>query len=461
MIASRFSRMPRDISMIFLLLLVILSSGCVSFAKGVTEAVMSGQGKKENTRKCYVRGRPFEGLEAKLKRQEQVAHTNEGDHPVLKVLVVHGIGSHQPGYSTRLAENLAQTLSLNRVQETVKEIAITHPQYPNQELGLLRLTHYMNADENREVTFAELTWDPIIAKEKQTINFDNSGEYSFRRAPINNTLKVFVNDTIPDVMMFNGTSRRLIQISVGQSLCWLMSESWASLKTKTAQFCDASALTSLSRLDDEFVFISHSLGSRITVDALQWIAGAMSDLTKATTTADPLQMPRNAMVPPLSAKTWNNIMEQKHRLQQKEFTIFMLSNQLPLLQLGQPKPEVTGRIADICDLTAVHETEKIFRKTHLIAFSDPNDLFSYALPPSFIDEYVDSRLCPILTNAILNVSDIADIFVGKFANPLAAHTEYDNDPRVIGLIARGIGHDGVDPEVAKQCTWLESVPNGQ
>ena len=460
MVPNQFVKILRITAMICLLLLAILSSGCVSFAKGVTEAVISGQGKKEDTRKCYVRGRPFEGLETKLKRQELIARESKGDHPVLKVLIVHGIGSHQPGYSTRLAENLAQTLVLNRVQEMIKEITITHPKYPNQELGLLRLTRYINADENKEIIFAELTWGSIIAKEKQTIDFDNSGEYSFRRTPINNILKVFVNDTIPDVMMFNGTSRELIHTSVGQSLCWLMSESWASLKTKTEQFCDINAPTSISRLDDEFVFISHSLGSRITVDALQWMASLVSDITKTdATVSNNFQTLQNAAATQIPTKIRSDVMEKKRLLQQKEFTIFMLSNQLPLLQLGQPKPEVTGRIADICGPVAVHEKERIFRKTHLIAFSDPNDLFSYALPPNFIDEYVDSRLCPTLTNAILNVSDITDIFGGEFANPLSAHTEYDNDRRVIGLIARGIGHSEVDPEVADRCTWLESVPN--
>ncbi|WP_139225155.1 hypothetical protein [Nitrosomonas sp. Nm34] len=448
--------------MICPLLLVMLASGCDNLAKGVTEAVLNMEIKKEDIRKCYIRGRPFEGLEAKLKRQEQLAQTNKGDHPVLKVLVVHGIGSPQPGYSTRLAENLAQALSLNHVQETIKEITITHPTFPDQDLGLLRLTRYMNANKNREMIFAELTWEPIIAKEKQTINFDNSGEYSFRRTHINNTLKVFLNDTIPDVMMFNGTSRQQINVSVSQSLCWLMSEKWESLQIKTAQFCDASAPNRMNQIDDEFVFISHSLGSRITVDALQWIANIFSDISKLDAAlAENAQIPQSTAPTALQTNTMSNFLEKRHLLQQKEFMVFMLSNQLPLLQMGQLKPEVTGRIPDICSLKATHAAEKLFSKTHLIAFSDPNDLFSYALPPSFIDEYVDSRLCPTLTNAILNVTSITDIFVGQFANPLAAHTEYDNDPRVIGLIAKGMGHSDIDPGVTEHCTWLESVPDGQ
>ncbi|TYP87053.1 MULTISPECIES: hypothetical protein [Nitrosomonas] len=449
--------------MICLFCLAMLASGCDNLAKGVTEAILNMQSEKEDIRKCYIGGRPFEGLEKKLRRQEQLAQANnKGNYPVLKVLVVHGIGSPQPGYSTRLAENLAQALSLNRVQETIKEITITHPMFPSQDLGLLRLTRYMNANENREIIFAELTWEPIIAKEKQTINFDNSGQYSFRRTHINNTLKVFLNDTIPDVMMFNGTSRQQMNVSVSQSLCWLMSEMWESLQIKTAQFCDASAPNRMNRIDDEFVFISHSLGSRITVDALQWIANIFSDITKLEAIhAENVQIPEKPAAAPSQTNTMSNFLEKKHLLQQKEFTVFMLSNQLPLLQMGQLKPGVTARIADICGPNATHAAEKLFSKTHLIAFSDPNDLFSYALPPNFIDEYLDSRLCPTLTNAILNVTSITDIFVGQFANPLAAHTEYDNDPRVIGLIAKGIDQSDIDPGVAEHCTWLESVPDGQ
>ena len=87
----------------------------------------------------YIRGRPFEGLEAKLKRQEQLSQAGKSDRPVIKVLVVHKIGSHQPGYSTRLAENLAQALSLNRVQETVKEITITHPEVSKPGTGIASL----------------------------------------------------------------------------------------------------------------------------------------------------------------------------------------------------------------------------------------------------------------------------------------------------------------------------------
>jgi hypothetical protein len=442
------------------LALVAPLAGCASLAKGVTEAIIGEPGNKEETRKCYVRGRPVTGLQSALLQQEQSALAGKADRPVLKVLMVHGIGSHQPGYSTRLSENLAKALSLNRVQEKVKEISITHKLMPNQELGVLRFTRFLNVAGNREMIFAELTWNPIVEKEKQIIGFDNSGEYAFRRAPINNTLKEFVNNTIPDVLMYNGTSRLKIQISVTQSFCWLMSEGWASLPSRATAFCDWSAPTSFDRINDDFVFITHSLGSRITVDALQWTASVLGNVTKANgANIDMSKM--SQITQAVAVPTDTDIRaatEIKRRLQEKEFTVFMLSNQLPLLQVGQSKPEVTGQISDFCGQGAPHEDERIFRETKFIAFSDPNDLFSYALPPSFLDEYVDSRLCPTLTNVIINVADVQNVFGGEFANPLTAHTEYDNDKRIIGLLTKGIGSGVTDPAVADRCTWLETVP---
>jgi hypothetical protein len=137
----------------------------------------------------------------------------------------------------------------------------------------------------------------------------------------------------------------------------------------------------------------------------------------------------------------------------------MLSNQLPLLRLGQAEPKVHGQIAEICTAGSPRADERLFRETRLIAFSDPNDLFSYAIPPDFLDRHIDSRLCPVLTNVILNVAPLSNLFgLGEIANPMAAHTEYDKDERVIGLIVHGIGHDQVAPVVAERCEWLEAVP---
>ena len=416
------------------LFLPVLLTGCAGIAKGVTQAFMEDkETSNADTRQCYVRGRPFEGLETFLYKAEKGTAESGQKFPDLKVLMVHGMGSHQPGYSARLAENLARALSLKRVQEKNKDLTLSRPHLPEQKVGNLRVCRFLNSDGTRNMVFYELTWDSIVEQEKKNLSFDNSEEYAYRRASINRVLKEFVNSTVPDVLMYKGTSQEMIQSAVTQSLCWMMGREWEELPASGPNYCDPLKENVYKNLDDRFVFITHSLGSRITVDTMQRLA------TLAR------QDPRMAKC--------------IEALKQKEFTVFMLSNQLPLLQLGSPKPEISGKIDEYCSPTGSHSDDRLFGELKLVAFSDPNDLFSYTLPPSFLDEHLDSRVCPTLTNVILNVAPVKDLFgFGDVANPMSAHTSYDNDARVIGLIARGIGGPDTDPVVRERCVWIEAVP---
>jgi hypothetical protein len=81
---------------------------------------------------------------------------------------------------------------------------------------------------------------------------------------------------------------------------------------------------------------------------------------------------------------------------------------------------------------------------------------SYPIPDRFVRDHVDSRLCPRQVNVTINVASVTDVIgLGQFANPLAAHLDYENDDRVIGLITRGIGQPETAPVVEERCTWLE------
>ena len=133
------------------------------------------------------------------------------------------------------------------------------------------------------------------------------------------------------------------------------------------------------------------------------------------------------------------------------------SYQLPLLQLGQAPPGVYGQIDELCTEDFDPSTGRLFREIAIVAFSDPNDVMSYAIPQGFLDEHVDSRICPSLVNVILNVADLISLFgAGQFANPIMAHSAYDDDERVIGLITRGIGNDHADPRVVERCEWMRT-----
>ncbi len=46
------------------------------------------------------------------------------DRPILKVIMVHGVGTHVPGYSARLSANLAQSLDLTVVAPDAKSFPI-------------------------------------------------------------------------------------------------------------------------------------------------------------------------------------------------------------------------------------------------------------------------------------------------------------------------------------------------
>jgi hypothetical protein len=217
---------------------------------------------------------------------------------------------------------------------------------------------------------------------------------------------------------------------VTQAICWVVSRSWSELPELTeGQSCGADLVGVGSRVQlDDFVVISHSLGSRAVLDAMQ-------RLTNLPVSAEP-QLTRIA-----------------NDFKTRDVQVFMLSNQLPLLEAGREGQQVTREIGAYCG-PAPTKPGRFFAKTELIAFSDPNDLMSYPVPDEFADRYVESRLCPSVTNVMINVVGVSSLLgLGDVANPLSAHQGYAADERVGGLIAKGAGHAGVAPLVAERCTF--------
>ncbi len=90
--------------------------GCEGFGRGVTQAVLEGSSEPtEDTRSCEVEGRPFPGIEPFLEAQDRLPPFSEGEtgRPEVKVLYVHGIGTHVPGDGTALRNNVATSLGLD------------------------------------------------------------------------------------------------------------------------------------------------------------------------------------------------------------------------------------------------------------------------------------------------------------------------------------------------------------
>jgi hypothetical protein len=364
---------------------------------------------------------------------------NSQNRPTMKVLMIHGIGHHLPGYSTRFSTHLTRQLKLNVTSEIVKEINLTDPAFGNESLGHLAVHRFFNKNRTRELLFYELTWSEISQAEKREIEYDGSEKYSYKRADINKAMKTFINDHVPDPLIYQGNSRSKIISSVVQSFCWMFHGDWRDLQPRQKKFCN-SRVKSLHKeiREDDYAVVTHSLGSRIIIDSLQEIAGETSNEGE-------FQEPPQVV----------NMLKE---LKNKKIPIIMLANQLPLLQLGRDKPKVTGQIDQYCRRNGTKLKDRLFRELHILAFSDPNDLLSYELPPKFAREKMDSRICPKMTNISINVAKVVSVMgLGNIASPGEAHNGYDNDDRVIQLIAHGIGHLGTSALVRKRCSWLETT----
>jgi hypothetical protein len=413
-----------------------LLAGCGSFGEGFARGVMArSQEPGPDTRECEVSGPAFSGILPMLERQDGYPSIAQAgpERPILKVIMVHGVGTHVPGYSGRISANLAQSLGLTVVAPEAKAFPIEAPAFP-ETLGTLSVTRHTNTARDREMLFFELTWSPISQPAKDAIAFDDTAAYAHRRTGVNNMFKQFVNDIAPDPLVYTGTGRERIQTTIGQTLCWALSTDWQGLPDEK-QLCTPDNPAFASRLDvDDFAFITHSLGSRITTDGL-------TRLTRYVETAE-------ADRPELRRVTQS--------LRERDVKIFMLANQLPLLQSGLEPASVQGVVPAYCRPDGADFSHRLFQETELIAFSDPNDLLSYPIPDAFVRDHVDSRLCPKQVNITINIAPVRSVLgLGEFANPLSAHVDYDDDERVIGLITRGIGQQETDPVVEERCTWLE------
>ena len=421
--------------MVICLGVIAVLGGCGSIAKGVTEAILEKSDEKD-TRACHIEGPASQGLNALLRNQDSKRAAGETDQD-LKILMVHGIGKHLPGYSGRLKENLMRELGLNVREETIKEISLQDPGMPDQPLGELRIARYMNKSRTRDLIFYELTWSEIVEPEKSLLAFDDSGEHTFRRTAMNKLMKEFFNSHIPDPLIYLGEAQKPILTAVQQSICWMTSGDWQDYPDKVAQHCELLNPSRKKFVNDDLVFVTHSLGSRVVVDALQFVAEQMGD------NAHPA------------------IAELKDRFQRKSLPIYMLANQLPLLQLGRKPAEVHNQLSAYCDQFGTRYGERFLTRLSINAFSDPNDILSYAIPPKFVDDFMDSRLCPKVRNIVLNVAQPISIFgLGEFANPGEAHGGYDHDDRVIAIMANGFGHEGASPLVRERCSWIEIIDRG-
>jgi len=433
-----FSFLVRGACLMFMSLGIL--AGCASFGRGVTEALLgTQQTEAEDTRLCTVDGEAFPGIAPVLERQaaDPVSAGNP-DRITTKLVYVHGIGDHQPGHSGELLRSLADTLQLSVRADLAKRIVLAPPNEPARAYGEVNIIRMTDTQRRRELLFYELTWNPITYEDKAAIDFDKAVIYSAQRAAVNKRFRLFANSVLPDPLAFIGNRGADIRGSVGQALCWALSARWQDLDALTVGVrCENSPVYGERAAADELVIVTHSLGSRAAVDALQNAA-------------------RNLDLPPEGADRGAQFAAD---LKAKQITLFMLSNQLPLLESGQPPQTVTGSGDDYCGPDAPRADGRFLEELDMVAFTDPNDLMSYPIPQTWARDYLDSRLCSNVRNVTINIAHVRRLPVlGDFADPMTAHSGYNTDRRVMEIMAHGIGNAGTSELVLERCSWVEVDP---
>ena len=122
--------------------------------------------------------------------------------------------------------------------------------------------------------------------------------------------------------------------------------------------------------------------------------------------------------------------------------VFMLANQLPLLELSEVsnplplKKSSAATLQEIGQIRMQHKPRSLRQRQqtplslHLVAISDPNDLLSYALDQSDV-----STGGVVYSNVVISVERTA--ILGVFAWPMTAHTGHDKSRAVMDLLAFG------------------------
>jgi hypothetical protein len=424
------------------IVLALVLSGlgaCRSFGEGVGRAAFSRMGgdPSVDTRACEIKGAPYDGMLeslASLDGQGAIGDAPNAERAVLKVILVHGIGSHIPGYSGRTVANLTRAMGLSVISPQFKSVELADDDFPGTTIGTMTAKRFADTERRRELVVYELTWSRISDAARAALQFDGSQVHTRNRARVNQIAKGFANDVLVDPLVYVGVGRLSILDAVRQTVCWAYSTDWDTFPTASVP-CRQDDPGFGSRLQkDRYFFVTHSLGSRIVLDAIESVAESIES-----------QQQTNPYAPAFRAV-----------LQNHTATVFMMANQLPLLAAGFPPVPVTGQIDAYCTPSGAKYGQRMLATTRIVAFSDPNDLLSYPIPEDFVRYGIDSRLCPVAVNVTLNIARVTNVFGGEaFANPVTAHSDYNDDERVIGLMTGGLGQPETPAEVTERCRWIE------
>ena len=278
----------------------------------------------------------------------------------------------------------------------------------NHLYGEVNIADYSGADGKKVRTY-ELTWSATTDALKAR-QFASDATYASSRVLVNRQLKAqLIDDALADPVLYIGRYRNHMQFPIMRAI---------------------EAILHDYQPQDELAIVTQSLGSYMCYDTL-------------------LKMSRGERI--MGEKDYSADVVQD--LIGHTNYVFMLANQLPLLELSEvsnPLPirrESNTAVKALAEIRRRHKPGARLQRQqaplalHLVAFSDPNDLLSYPLDQSSI-----SGSAIVYSNAVVSVERSA--ILGVFAWPLTAHTGHDKSKLVMDLLA--FGHKEADSHAASR-----------
>lgn len=319
----------------------------------------------------------------------------------VRILIIHGVGTQKKkeNFSQQFISKVARDLG-----ERVDPIEPVSSQHVGDKGAVLTINKYKI--DNNYVSFYSIYWSEVTKKFKDKL-IENHKEVKGRRTLINNGLKKRVlNDSFSDFVLYTGAYKEHMRKPVIATLDMMHKDNKAFVKSMHF------ASEQISR---KIYMITGSLGSKIVLDVL-------SDYE--------------------AGPDYKCDDEVCHYIQNHTESLFMLSNQVPLLSLHyySDVPDFDKFYAfqnyyGVCQFVA----KNIHQKINYVSFYDPNDILGYlpiAAEPQCKDECRD---CHSRINRSRVTLNNARPIAGIFANPAKSHVGVWKNVKLRKLIVKGSG----------------------
>ncbi|TWT23660.1 hypothetical protein FQY83_03300 [Luteimonas marina] len=327
----------------------------------------------------------------------------------LHVMQIHGMGDHSgPNDCGKSSQNIKLQLAIADRLGYRHDMGYGASDPGNVTIGgtvagTYSVRRYSDPKgEGNDLYFSCVTWGEtgrIIKQGMLELNdkFLEENENERHRAPINRAAKRFVNRSFSDPLIYQGPMgayiRRVVWDGIEGSIrLHVHQQADASLASMEVQTLQAKALAFMGEV--QVAIISDSLGSRIVFDVVCSVGGG-----------DCQGGPHLEMLPPQRASrnqadaTAGIDAMLAGRLAGSVRSVYMLANQLPLLELAYLEPPAEGTslehligTTDRCyrpllgpypEAARIGAAGRTEEKIQMVAFTDANDALSYHLSDAY------------------------------------------------------------------------------